>query len=74
MSTTQPSLAALETLMGAYDTHLRAGDFLSCTDPRAWIAKSNILLDACLDCGMSHDEADHHVWAAARVTKFLCEA
>lgn len=68
------SLAVLENLMSAHDAVIRSGDFMESADPRAWIRKSTVLLDACIDAGMSHDEPDHHEWATLRVTRFLCEA
>ena len=65
------TLSQFETLDGAYDALLRAGDFMTCADPRGYIRKSNILLDACIDAGMSRDEADHVAWAGERVTRAL---
>lgn len=68
------SLAAFEAVDGALDALLRAGDFMTCADPRAWIRKSNILFDACVDAGMPHDEADHSAWAAEFVANALVSA
>lgn len=64
------SLSKFEAVDGAYDALVRAGDFMECDDPRAWVRKSNILFDACVDAGMSFDEADHELWAA----EFICAA
>ena len=63
-------LRAFEVVDGAHDALIRSGDFMTCADPRAWIRKSNILFDACIDAGMSHDEPDHEAWAA----EFICNA
>lgn len=41
------------------------------TDPRAEIRAENILLDACIDAGMSHDEPNHIEWAAMQITQDL---
>jgi hypothetical protein len=70
MSTTSFSLRTFEAVDGAYDALIRAGDFMTCDDPRAWIRKSTILLDACIDAGMSHEHPDHTQWAA----EFICNA
>lgn len=68
------TLQKLEALNEAHQALLYAGDFETAADPRGWIRKSNILLDACIDAGMSHDEPDHHDWAAIRVAEWLIAA
>lgn len=42
-------LATFEKIDGLYSRVLYMGDFLTCADPRAWIAASNRLFDACVD-------------------------
>lgn len=64
------ALTHFEAVDGALDAFLRAGDFEACADPRAWIRKSNRLLDACVDAGMSYDYGNHEAWAA----KFVADA
>lgn len=70
--------AQLETLSTALDAFLRAEAADSCGDSlnhvRAVIRTTNVLLDACIDCGMPHDFADHTAWAAERVTRWLLAA
>lgn len=68
------SLSHFEAVDGALDALLRAGDFLTCADPRVWIRKSNILLDVCTDAGMDYDTDDHAAWAAEYVANALCAA
>lgn len=71
------NLSKFEAVDGALDALLRAGDFLTCADPRGYICKSNVLLDACVNAGMSYDHDDHVAWATEFVTKELlspCEA
>lgn len=63
--------ATLEALNEAHQSVLRLGDFMTCADPRGFIRQNNILLDACLDAGMSYDESDYHAWAAERVALWL---
>lgn len=63
--------AQLEILNDAHQALLRFGDFMTCADPRGYVRQSNMLLDACLDAGMSHDEPDHIAWAGERVTAWL---
>lgn len=65
-----------EVLLSAYDAHGRAvrrveGGDLSSEAIRGEIRAINVLLDACIDCGMSVDHADMSGWAAERVTSFL---
>lgn len=68
--------AQMEVLSGALDSALRAeatvkaGD-LSSEAVRREIHTTNVLLDACIEAGMSHDEADHVGWAAVRVGQWL---
>lgn len=68
--------AQLETLSTALDASLRAeaADDGSLAAVRLVIRTTNVLLDACIDCGMPHDFADHTAWAAARVTRWLLAA
>lgn len=68
--------AQLETLSTALDAFLRAelADDGSLVTVRAVIRTTNVLLDACVDCGMAHDFADHTGWAAERVTRWLLAA
>ena len=68
--------AQLETLSTALDAFNRAelADDGSTVSVRALIRATNVLLDACIDCGMAHDFADHVGWAARRVARWLCEA
>lgn len=71
------NLSKFEAVDGALDAFLRAGDFMTCADPRGYIRKSNILLDACIDAGMAYDHDDHVAWAAEFVAKELlspCDA
>ena len=41
---------------------------------RAYIRATNVLVDACVDCGMPTGYPDHEAWAAERVTRWLVEA
>lgn len=59
---------------GAYDRLLRAGDFMTCADPRDYIRRSNALLDACVAAGMDRECADHVGWAGEFVTQELLAA
>lgn len=68
------SLPHFEAVDGALDALLRAGDFMSCSDPRGWIRKSNILLDKCVDAGMDYEHDDHVGWAAEYVANALVSA
>lgn len=68
------SLAKFEAVDGAYDALLRHGDFETTDDPRGYIRKSQVLLDACLDAGMSYDEPSPRLWAAEFVSSFLLAA
>lgn len=68
------TLSKFEAVDGALDAFLRAGDFMTCDDPRAWIRKSNVLLDACVDAGMDYDHDDHSGWAAEYVVGALVSA
>jgi len=61
-----------EQVIEAHQALLYCGDFMTCADPRGYIRKSNVLLDACIDAGMSHDEPSHEDWAAEYVTRALC--
>lgn len=66
--------AALEVLNSEYSSLIALGDFMDCADPRGYVLQSNVLLDACLDAGMSYDEPDHVAWAGERVTAWLLDA
>lgn len=68
------TLAQFEAVDGAYDALIRAGDFMTCDDPRGYIRKSNVLLDACIDAGMPYGTADHAQWAAEFICEQLCSA
>jgi len=68
------NLRSFERVDSAYMALIRAGDFMDSADPRAWIRKSNVLLDACIDAGMRHDECDHVLWAGEYVTRALLAA
>jgi hypothetical protein len=68
------SLSAFEAVDGALSALLYAGDFMESADPRSWIRKSNILLDACVDAGMDYDTDDHAAWAAEYVCNALVSA
>jgi hypothetical protein len=65
------TLHQFETIDGAYSALTSIGDFMTCADPRGYIRQSNILLDACLDAGMPHDEPDHEVWASGLICRAL---
>lgn len=64
----------LEVLNTAHQALIRAKCFGAVADPRSEIRASNVLLDACFDAGMSHDEPDHEAWAAERVARWLVAA
>ena len=68
------NLQKFEQVDGALSALRYAGDFMTCGDPRAWIRKSNILFDACIDAGMSRDEPNHEEWAAGYVIHALLAA
>lgn len=67
------SEAALEALSDAHDTYLRAGDFLTCKDPRAHIRASNIMFDAAIACGFDRTAANCGCWVAGRMTAWRRE-
>lgn len=77
---TQPTpFSSLERLNSALASALRSqaaveGGDLSMDAIRRSIHDSNALLDAAIDCGMSHDEPDHFAWSAIRVAQWLCAA
>lgn len=71
---TQATEADLERLNDAHQSLLRVGPFDTCPDVRAYIRATNVLVDACIQAGMSHDYPDHEAWAAERVTRWLVEA
>lgn len=62
----------LEVLNTAHQALLRVGPFEAA--PREYVRATNVLVDACLDAGMSHDEPDHEGWTALRVTRWLVAA
>lgn len=68
------SLRRFEQIDGLHSQLIRMGDFMSCADPRGFIAISNRLLDACLSAGMPHDEPNHETWAAQAITRELVSA
>ena len=72
------ALANQERLITALDGYVRAQLRVvrEQTDEafRAQIRASNVLFDACIDCGMSQDEAAFEAWASDRATSFLCAA
>ncbi len=45
----QITLSQFEQIDSLLTQQLRAGDFETCADPRAYIQTSNRLLDACID-------------------------
>lgn len=69
------SVAKLERLMSAYDawSRLDVTDDGTVTAAQAIIRAQNVLIDACVDCGMPHD-GDEFAFAARHVTRFLCAA
>lgn len=69
---TQATECDLERLNDAHQALLRVGSFE--THSHAYIRATNVLFDACLGAGMSHDEPDHEAWAAERVTRWLLSA
>lgn len=69
-----PTEHQLEVLNDAHQALLRMGSFEICAEPRSYIRATNVLVDACIRAGMSHDEPDHEGWAALRVTRWLVEA
>lgn len=66
-----PTFEQIDGLLSRIDS---MGEFMTCADPRGWIRQSNVLLDACLDAGMSFDEPDHVLWARERVFATLLAA
>jgi hypothetical protein len=68
------SLQQFEQIDRLHSSLIRMGDFLTCADPRAYIAISNRLLDACIDAGMSYDEPSHAAWAVDAITRALVAA
>jgi hypothetical protein len=68
------NLSTFETVDGALDAFFRAGDFMTCADPRNWVRKSNELFDACLDAGMHYEHDDHVAWASEYVVNALVSA
>lgn len=73
-----PTERQLELLNDAHQAALRASAAAvgnaSLETFRAMTRATNVLLDRCIDCGMSHDEPDHEGWAAELVTRWLVEA
>ena len=67
-------LRHFEKIDGLFDQLTRMGDFMECADPRAWIAVSSKLLDACIAAGMSYDHPCHNQWAAEAIVNTLCAA
>ena len=73
----EPTDAQLERLNDAHQRVLqadRAVDYDNVDTVRAYIRATNVLVDACVDCGMPTDFADHEGWAAERVARWLVEA
>jgi hypothetical protein len=64
--------AHLEKLNQEHQALLYLGGFLTAADGRGWVRQSSILLDACIDAGMSFDEPDHREWASRRLGEWLC--
>lgn len=64
---------SLEVLNDAHQALVRLGPFET-ADARAYVRATNVLVDACIKAGMSHDEPDHEAWAAERVTRWLTSA
>lgn len=70
----QITLSQFERIDSLLTQQLRAGDFETCADPRAYIQTSNRLLDACIDAmGFAYVDgfASAEECAAAIVTKAL---
>lgn len=67
--------AKLERLMGALDAYNSADrhDDGSHGAAKDCIRAQNVLLDTCIECGMSHDE-DEFTWAATVVGYWLLRA
>lgn len=71
------SLQQFERIDGLLSSLLRMGEFEACADPRAYIATSNRLFDACVDAmgfGWTNDFASAEEAAAAIVTTALLSA
>lgn len=71
------SLQQFERIDGLLSSLLRMGEFEACADPRAYIATSNRLFDACVDAmglGWTNDFASAEEAAAGVVTKALLSA
>lgn len=68
------SLQQFEQIDRLHSSLIRMGDFLTCADPRGYIATSNRLFDACLDAGMPFDVPSHEEWAAAAICDSLLSA
>jgi len=67
----------LERLNDAHQRVLqadRAIDYDNGDTVRAYIRATNVLVDACVDCGMPTDYPDHEAWAAEHVARWLVEA
>jgi hypothetical protein len=65
------TLQQFEAIDGLMSSLLRAGDFMTCADPRGYIRTSNMLFDACVDAigyAAANDYADALECAAAIVT------
>lgn len=65
------TLAQFEKIDAALSDVLRQGDFATCADPRAHIRSTNVLLDACIDAGMSYDHPRLEDWASVQVSFYL---
>lgn len=68
------TLSQFERIDSLLTQQLRAGDFETCADPRAYIQTSNRLLDACIDAmGFSYVDgfASAEECAASIVAKAL---
>jgi len=65
---TAHQLEVLSTALNAFQCAERADDGSS-AGARAIIRTTNVLVDACVACGMPHDLPDHVGWAAERAAK-----
>lgn len=75
MARTTRSVAKLERLMTAYDAYNRLdlADDGSIAAAERCIRAQNVLIDACVECGMAPD-GDEFAFAARVTTRFLVAA